>query len=230
MTAISSPRALLFDLDGTLLDSAPAFLTALDTYCDQVGRPRITAHREHYASAGARAAVAELYSITAEHPEFERHRADFLSVYLKTPVTLNRWYPGAEALMTRLTDDGIPWGIVTNKPRPHTEAVLDHLLADTPPPSLICQGDLPTIKPDPAMLLAAAHELGVDTANCLYAGDHRRDIQAAHAAGMYSLACTYGYLHDNDDPELWGADDLVHTPHELTEKVLQWLTPHPITN
>lgn len=217
-------RALLFDLDGTLLDSAPAFLAALDAYCDQAGLPRIADHREHYASAGARAAVAELYNMTADHPDFERHRADFLALYLDIPVSLNHWYPGVQSLLFQLTEQSIPWGIVTNKPRPHTEAVLNHILADIHVPSLVCQGDLPTIKPDPAMLLAGASELGCDGEHCLYAGDHLRDIQAARAAGMYALACTYGYLHDNDDPELWGADDLVHSPHELTEKALQWLT------
>ncbi len=230
MTQFSGEKALLFDLDGTLLDSAPAFLCALDTYCDQAGLTRITEHREHYASAGARAAVAQLYNIEPDHPDFENHRADFLEIYLETPVTLNQWYPGIENLLKRLTKNRVPWGIVTNKPRPHTEAVLGHLMADLALPSLVCQGDLPTIKPDPAMLHAACNDLGLAPDQCIYAGDHLRDIQAAKAAGMPSIACTYGYLHDNDTPELWGADALVRTPQELTEKAFEWLTIEPIVN
>ncbi|WP_108125657.1 HAD family hydrolase [Saccharospirillum mangrovi] len=219
-----SQRALLFDLDGTLLDSAPAFMTAMDAYADQVGLPRLTKHREHYASAGARAAVAAIHSIDRDHPQFQQFREEFLALFLDTPVSLNQWYPGVKTLLTQLTDQQIPWGIVTNKPRPHTLAVLEVLLPQQPP-ALVCQGDLDTIKPDPAMLWAASDALNVDPADCLYAGDHERDIQAAKAAGMRSLACTYGYLHVDDDPKQWQADDLAETAHQLTEKALQWLTP-----
>lgn len=221
-------RALLFDLDGTLLDSAPAFMTAMDAYADQVGRPRLTEHREHYASAGARAAVAAIHGIERSHPQFQRYREDFLALFLDTPVELNRWYPGLDQLLAELSERQAPWGIVTNKPRPHTLAVLDTLLPE-PPPTLVCQGDLATIKPDPAMLWAASDELGVTPADCLYAGDHERDIQAARAAGMSSLACTYGYLHADDDPLNWQADDLAHSAQQLTDKALQWLIPetHP---
>lgn len=222
-------NAVLFDLDGTLLDSAPAFLAALDQYCDQVGRPHITAHRQHYASAGARAAVAEIYNITHDHPEFEARRADFLDIFLKTPVSLNSWYPGITQLLQSLTDQGMPWGIVTNKPRPHTEAVLSELLPQLPA-ALICQGDLPTIKPAPEMLLAAAEQLKIPANRCLYAGDHLRDVQAAQAARMRSLGCTYGYLHADEDPTHWQADDLAHTSHELTQKAMQWLTLTPNPN
>lgn len=221
-----SERALLFDLDGTLLDSAPAFMTAMDAYADAVGLPRLTEHREHYASAGARAAVAAIHGIDRSHPNFQDYRAEFLAIFLDTPVELNHWYPGIESLLATLTEQGTPWGIVTNKPRPHTLAVLDALLPQTPP-ALVCQGDLPTIKPDPAMLWAASDALNVQPADCLYAGDHQRDIEAAHAAGMRSLACSYGYLHADDDPQQWQADDLAESTHQLTEKALQWLTPLP---
>lgn len=220
-------RALLFDLDGTLLDSAPAFMTAMDAYADDVGRPRLTEHREHYASAGARAAVAAIHDIDRDHPQFQQFREAFLAIFLDTPVALNRWYPGVEQLLAELTERDVPWGIVTNKPRPHTLAVLETLLPQAPP-TLVCQGDLDTIKPDPAMLWAASDSLGVSAADCLYAGDHERDILAAKAAGMRSLACTYGYLHIDDDPYQWQADDLAQTAHQLTEKALQWLTPSPL--
>lgn len=221
-----SQRALLFDLDGTLLDSAPAFMTAMDAYADSVGLPRLTEHREHYASAGARAAVAAIHDIDRSHPKFQDYREAFLAIFLDTPVELNHWYPGIEALLATLTDQGTPWGIVTNKPRPHTLAVLDALLPQIPP-ALVCQGDLPTIKPDPAMLWAASDALKVQPADCLYAGDHQRDIEAAQAAGMRSLACSYGYLHADDDPHQWQADDLAESTHQLTEKALQWLTLLP---
>lgn len=224
-----SARSVLFDLDGTLLDSAPAFLAALDQYCDAVNRPRITEHRRHYASAGARAAVAEIYGIDKTHPRFESHRADFLDIFLRTPVQLNQWYPGILRLLRQLSEQGLRWGIVTNKPRPHTEAVLGQLLPH-PPGALVCQGDLPTIKPEPEMLLAAADQLNIPASHCLYAGDHLRDIQAAQAADMRSLGCTYGYLHADEDPKHWQADDLAQTPDELTQKALQWLTQPPNPN
>ncbi|MHA7881367.1 MAG: HAD family hydrolase [Saccharospirillum sp.] len=219
-----SERALLFDLDGTLLDSAPAFLHALDRYCEQIGKPPIQAHRDHYASAGARMAMVAIHQIPLDDPKLERHRADFLTLYLDTPPELNRWYPGMAEWLTALTETGTPWGIVTNKPRPHTEVVLTHLLGNDVPAALVCQGDLPTMKPAPEMLLAAAETLGHAPADCLYAGDHQRDVQAARAAGMACLACTYGYLHEDDDPNHWQADALAHSPAELTLKATDWLS------
>lgn len=220
---MTARKGLLFDLDGTLLDSAPAFMAAMDAYADQVGLPRLTEHREHFASAGARAAIREIHQMTSEHPRFHQRRADFLALFLDTPVTLNSWYPGIRDWLLELNRDGIPWGIVTNKPRPHTEKVLAELL-ELEPPALVCQGDLPTIKPDPAMLWAASDQLGLAPEHCLYAGDHERDVQAGQAARMHTLACTFGYLHEEDQPDRWGAHGLVHTPLELKHTATQWLT------
>ncbi|MDX1267767.1 MAG: HAD-IA family hydrolase [Oceanisphaera sp.] len=220
---MTARKGLLFDLDGTLLDSAPAFMAAMDAYADQVGLPRLTEHREHFASAGARAAIREIHQMTPEHPRFNQRRADFLALFLDTPVTLNSWYPGIRDWLLELDRDGIPWGIVTNKPRPHTEKVLAQLL-EREPPALVCQGDLPTIKPDPAMLWAASDQLGLAPEHCLYAGDHERDVQAGQAARMHTLACTFGYLHEEDQPDRWGAHGLVHTPLELKHTATQWLT------
>ena len=220
---MTARKGLLFDLDGTLLDSAPAFMAAMDAYADQVGLPRLTEHREHFASAGARAAIREIHQMTPEHPRFNQRRADFLALFLDTPVTLNSWYPGIRDWLLELDRDGIPWGIVTNKPRPHTEKVLAELL-EREPPALVCQGDLPTIKPDPAMLWAASDQLGLAPEHCLYAGDHERDVQAGQAARMHTLACTFGYLHEEDQPDRWGAHGLVHTPLELKHTATQWLT------
>lgn len=220
---MTARKGLLFDLDGTLLDSAPAFMAAMDAYADQVGLPRLTEHREHFASAGARAAIREIHQMTPEHPRFNQRRADFLALFLDTPVTLNSWYPGIRDWLLELDREGIPWGIVTNKPRPHTEKVLAELL-ELEPPALVCQGDLPTIKPDPAMLWAASDQLGLAPEHCLYAGDHERDVQAGKAARMHTLACTFGYLHEEDQPDRWGAQGLVHTPLELKHTANQWLT------
>jgi phosphoglycolate phosphatase len=221
---MTAAKALLFDLDGTLLDSAPAFMAAMDAYADQVGLPRLTDHREHFASAGARAAIREIHTMTPAHPQFDQRRADFLALFLDTPVTLNSWYPGIKDWLLELNQAGIPWGIVTNKPRPHTEKVLAALLDTVKPPALVCQGDLPTIKPDPAMLWSASDQLGLAPEQCLYAGDHERDVQAGRAARMHTLACTFGYLHDSDKPDQWGAHGLVNTPVELKHKATQWLT------
>ncbi|MCH8530294.1 MAG: HAD-IA family hydrolase [Saccharospirillum sp.] len=223
-----SKRALLFDLDGTLLDSAPAFLEALDRYCDTIGKPVISEHRDHYASAGARMAMAAIHQIALDHPELEQHREVFLTLYLDTPPELNRWYPGMDSWLVQLTEAETPWGIVTNKPRPHTEAVLNHLLGTELPTCLVCQGDLPTMKPEPEMLFAAAEALGLAPEQCLYSGDHLRDVQAARAAGMAAVACTYGYLHDDDDPNDWQADALAHSPAELTLKATDWLSNRPL--
>jgi phosphoglycolate phosphatase len=221
---MTAPKALLFDLDGTLLNSAPAFMAAMDAYSDQVQLPRLTEHREHFASAGARAAIREIHQMTPEHPRFNQRRADFLALFLDTPVALNSWYPDIKEWLLELDQAGVAWGIVTNKPRPHTEKVLATLLDDITPPALVCQGDLPTIKPDPAMLWAASDTLGLAPHQCLYAGDHERDVQAGLAANMHTLACTFGYLHDDDQPDLWGAHGLAHTPLELKSKATQWLT------
>ncbi|MEX0624399.1 HAD family hydrolase [Saccharospirillum sp.] len=221
---MTAGKGLLFDLDGTLLDSAPAFMTAMDAYSDDVGLPRLTEHREHFASAGARAAIRQIHQMTPEHPLFHQRRAHFLALFLDTPVTLNTWYPGIKDWLLELDQKGVPWGIVTNKPRPHTEKVLAALLDDVQPPALVCQGDLPTIKPDPAMLWSASDQLGLAPEQCLYAGDHERDVQAGQAARMHTLACTFGYLHDDDQPDQWGAHGLVRTPIELKRTATQWLT------
>lgn len=215
-----SPQAVLFDLDGTLIDSAPDLGAAADKMRTDRGLPPLSlADYRPMAGAGARGMLGIAFGLTPESPEFAALREEFFMNYETRMLFDTHVFVGVTELIDALVAREMPWGIVTNKAARFT----DPLVAATPQfatASAVVSGDTtPHAKPHPEPLLEAARRLGVDPTRCIYVGDDERDIVAGRAAGMMTLAATYGYMGANADFTRWKADGRVESPLE----VLQWL-------
>ena len=212
-------RALLLDLDGTLLDTAPDMAGALNALRCESGFPELefTAIRPQ-VSHGA-AALVRLGFPTARDAEFERLRRRFLDLYRGALATHTRLFPGYDAVLDALAARAVPWGIVTNKPGWLTEPLLAALDLARRVGCVVAGDTLAERKPHPAPLLHAAALLGVEPAACVYAGDAERDIIAGRAAGMATVAVRFGYLAAGEDPGAWNPDGIVERPGEL----LDWI-------
>ncbi|ROR32285.1 phosphoglycolate phosphatase [Inmirania thermothiophila] len=211
--------AVLFDLDGTLLDTAPDMARALNRVLAEEGRPPLPFPCiRPVVSHGGMALVRLGFGIGPEDPAFERLRRRFLDHYAAGLSLETRLFPGMERVLAALEAEGIPWGVVTNKPAWLTEPLLGDLgLAGRA--AVVVSGDtLAVRKPDPAPILHALARVGADPAAALYVGDAERDVAAGRAAGTTTLVALFGYLGASDRPETWGADALVDAP----EAILPW--------
>ena len=210
----NAPKAVLFDLDGTLVDSAGDLMAALSHVRKTIGLTEPTpAHAANFVSGGAAAMMRA--GLPADwHDEIERLRNDFLDYYAQNICVHSKLYPGAMELFARLNEQGIAWGIVTNKPialaRELTRALkLEHA-------AMLGGDSLAVKKPDPAPLFAACQQLGVLPENTWMVGDDLRDIQAGQRAGCpVTIACAYGYLGDSLPIEQWGASWIANSLAEL---------------
>ncbi|MET4572695.1 2-phosphoglycolate phosphatase [Stenotrophomonas rhizophila] len=209
------PRAVLFDLDGTLLDSAPDMLATANAMLAARGRAPITLEAlRPVVSKGSRAMVAVAF------PELGQEARDAL-----VPEFLDRYegligqhavlFDGVAGMLDALEAAGCAWGIVTNKPEYLARLILPQLGWETRCAVLIGGDSLAQRKPHPLPLLAAAERMGIDPRTCIYVGDDERDIVAANAAGMASVAALWGYRLDADDPLAWGAEVMVEQPEAL---------------
>lgn len=213
-------QAVLFDLDGTLIDSAPDLGAAADKMRTDRGFSSLPlADYRPMAGAGARGMLGIAFGLTPESPEFPELREEFFKNYEARMLLDTHIFAGVAELIDELDAQGLPWGIVTNKAARFT----DPLVAAIPQfatASAVVSGDTtPHAKPHPEPLLEAARRLNVDPVRCIYVGDDERDIVAGRAAGMTTLAATYGYMGANADVALWQAHGCVESPFE----VLQWL-------
>lgn len=200
-------RAVLFDLDGTLVDTADEFVPVVQALRAEHGHGPMDEQRIRASvSNGARALVMLGLSIDDEHPDFEDRRLRLLDLYSEVVGTMARPYPGIEPLLAVFAEQGIAWGIATNKPRPYTEPLMAGLNLQPPSASTVCPDDVANRKPDPECLLRNCAEIGCAPAEAIYIGDHARDIEAGRRAGMYTIAAAYGYIEPGDDPAGWGAD------------------------
>ncbi len=217
MTKVKFPDVVLFDLDGTLLDSAPDMLAAINAMRAERGAPEMTlAELRPHVSRGARAMLATGF------PQFCQGTRDamvveFLDGYQRQLGRHGAAFDGIEPMLAALEAAGSRWGIVTNKPEYLAQALLPLLGWQTRCAILIGGDTLPVRKPDPLPLLHAAHWLGVDARDCVYVGDDERDIVAARAAGMPSVVALWGYRLDGDDPLEWGGDMLIDVPRGLID-------------
>jgi len=214
---LSFPALALFDLDGTLLDSAPDFVATLNRMLAERGEPAmpLDALRPH-VSKGARAMLA------AGFPRLDVATRDamipaFLEIYQQELARHGAPFEGVEALLDAIETAGCRWGIVTNKPE-YLAVQLLPLLGWQRRCAVLVGGDtLPVRKPDPLPLLHAAMQLGLAADDCVYVGDDERDILAARAASMPSIAALWGYRLDEDDPATWQADVSAATPQALLD-------------
>ncbi len=211
------PRVALFDLDGTLLDSAPDMLATANRMLAARDRaPTTLAMLRQHVSKGARAMVA------ATFPELDEAGRDalvpeFLQVYREELGRHSVLFDGVAAMLQALEDDGARWGIITNKAEYLARDVVAGLEWESRCAVLVGGDTYPEKKPHPLPLLEAARRLGVAPSDCVYVGDDERDVVAARAAGMPSIAVTWGYRLDGEDPETWRAEAIAREPRELLD-------------
>ncbi len=212
-------EAVLFDLDGTLVDSAPDLGAAVDQMRVRRGLPSLPhAVYRRVASAGARGLLAAAFDMQPEDADYAAYREEFLANYEQRLLQQTAPFAGIASLLQTLQQQGLPWGIVTNKPAKYAEPIARGL-DDLRSAAVVISGDtLPHAKPHPAPLLEAARRIRIAPQRCLYVGDDLRDIQAAHAADMVSVAALWGYLGDVA-VETWGAQLLAQQPAQI----LAWL-------
>ena len=215
-----SAVAILVDLDGTLVDTAPDLVSVLNKLLTDRARPPVPyAIARNEVSNGALGLLRLGFPQWQSDAELEPLRLEFLEVYTRHVCINSRLFNGLDTIFSKLHDNSIPWGIVTNKPHSMTTPLLEAL--DLPyPPSCVVSGDrLPQRKPHPAPLLLGAEEIGLDAQHCVYVGDAQRDIEAGRAAGMATIAAAYGYIRADDDPAQWGASAVIRRPRDLIDAV-----------
>lgn len=215
-------KAVLFDLDGTLFDTAPDFVVVLNELRQQEQLPPLadTTIRE-VVSNGARAMVRLGFGVDEGQTGFDQLRERLLDLYLAHLAKHTVPFPGIEKLLNQLAEYGIAWGVVTNKPSAYTIPLLQAFAHLPTPGAIICPDDVTNRKPDPEPILLACKRIGCEPSEAIYVGDHVRDIQAGRAAGMPTVACSYGYVDSGDDPESWNADHLIHNASEIWPLIQQ---------
>lgn len=206
--------AVLFDLDGTLVDTAPDLVAVLNEMLAERGRPRMPyAIARNVVSNGARGLIELGFGAADTLPDYETLRAEFLSIYARGVCNGSRLFFDLQDIARAFP--AVAWGIVTNKPTALTHGLLAGLGIDGLPGAVIGGDRLPQRKPHPAPLLLAAQELGVPPERCIYVGDAPRDIEAGKAAGMRTVVAAYGYISPLENVRAWAADAVVRHPAEL---------------
>jgi len=209
-------RAVLFDLDGTLIDSAPDLGAAVDAMRVMRGLPPLPLETYRpMAGSGARGMLGIAFGITPEHPDFPKMREEFFSTYEACMTQRTRVFDGVAELIEQLGGCKLPWGVVTNKAMRFAGPLTQKMPLFQSVVTVVGGDTTPHPKPHPAPLLEAARRVGVAPQQCMYVGDDERDIQAGRAAGMFTVAASYGYLGANGDIGRWGADAHIAYPLEL---------------
>ena len=209
----TSIECVLFDLDGTLIDTADDFQMVLNSMLDQSGRPRVAATQiRQTVSNGARALIKLAYEIEETDAGFDDLLQQLLDHYYEQlQVTKATAYPGILLLLEQLEAAGIHWGIVTNKPEKYSRLLLEKLDLLHRCQVLVCPEHVSAKKPHPEPLLLAVEKLDCDIERTVYLGDHLRDMQAAKNADIIAIAARYGYLEDGAKIEEWNADFIVNS-------------------
>ncbi len=207
----------MFDLDGTLADTAPDLAAAANRMRTEQGHEPLPVERlRPFASAGARGLVHAAFGIKPDDAEFPALRESFLEYYGEKVCERTRLFPGMAELLRELGARGLRWGIVTNKATRFTERIVSKL--GLKPDCVVCGDTTPHLKPHPAPLLHAAEELKLAPKHCLYVGDDLRDMQAARAAGMTPVAVEWGYHHpEQGTPGTWQAAMVIAHPLDLVK-------------
>ena len=213
-------RAILFDMDGTLLDTAPDFIAICQAMLAERGMAPIADKLiRDEISGGARAMVAATIAMSPEDEGFEALRLEFLERYQRDCAVHSKLFEGMSELLDDIEKGGLIWGVVTNKPVRFAEPIMQRLGLAERSALLICPDHVKNSKPDPEPLILACKTLDLDPASVLFVGDDLRDIESGRDAGTRTAAVRYGYIHPQDNPNNWGADVVVDHPLEL-RKVL----------
>lgn len=213
-------RAVLFDMDGTLLDTAPDFIAIAQAMLADRNLPAVPDKLiRDEVSGGARAMVAATFAMPPEDPQFEALRLEFLERYQRDCAVHSKLFDGMDELLTDIEKAGLIWGVVTNKPVRFAQPIMERLGLAERSALLICPDHVTHSKPHPEPMILACRMLDLDPASVLFVGDDLRDIESGRDAGTKTAAVRYGYIHPDDNPDHWGADVVVDHPMEL-RKVL----------
>ncbi len=214
------PRTVLFDLDGTLLDTAPDLAYALNRVLGANGRSPLPPEEiRPHASHGSRSLIKLGFNLSPGEEGYEERRLELLEIYRDNLAARTRLFPGMDTVLDTIEQRGMNWGVVTNKPSWLTDPLMQALnLTDRA--ACIVSGDTTgNSKPHPEPMLHACRLAGSPPGECLYVGDAARDVEAGCAAGMRTIVALFGYVGADDKPETWGADGAIRQPDEL----LEWL-------
>ncbi len=219
------PAAVLFDLDGTLADTAPDLARALNRLLDEEDRPPLPLDEiRPVVSRGTEALLDLAFGPAGDDVGTRlRRRERLLSLYTASIADETRLFPGMAVLLDRLETAAIPWGVVTNKPARLTEPLMEELGLARRAACIVSGDTTPYRKPHPGPLLHACRTIGVEAPGCLYVGDAERDIAAGRSAGMTTLVALFGYIAPDDDPLAWSADGLI----DAAPAILDWIGPSP---
>ena len=218
-----SPRGILFDLDGTLVDTAPDLVGALYDLLDEIDQPS-----PEYSlcrlrvSQGARGLIELALGIGPEAAEFEALRSRFLDLYAGRVSRESRLYPGVTELLMLLAEKQIPWAVATNKPVRFAGPLLADLQLDVPSGVVVTPDQVEKAKPDPAMIEVALGQLGLSPEQCWFVGDAEQDIVAGRAAGVTTAIARWGYIAADESIASWGADRQFDDLAALIEAARHW--------
>jgi phosphoglycolate phosphatase len=213
-------QSLLFDLDGTLLDTAPDLAYALNLLLKKHGRtPLPFPMIRPVASDGAKGLLSLGFGINEKDPQYDVLRDEFIATYANNIANQTRLFEGMEAVLQLLEQQNITWGIVTNKPAKLTHALLEKINLYHRAACIVSGDTLLTRKPDPEPLLHACKLLNHEPARCIYIGDAKRDIEAGQRAGMLTILARYGYINSDENTDGWNANITIERPQEI----IKWL-------
>lgn len=216
MKLFTDVQAVLFDLDGTLIDSAPDLGAAADKMRTDRGLPSLPlAHYRPLAGAGARGMLGVAFGMTPEHPDFMAYREEFFVNYENAMTERTVIFEGVSDMIAAIASAGLPWGVVTNKASRFTNPLTAAMPLFATAGAIVSGDTTPHAKPHPEPLFEAARRLDVDPVRCVYVGDDERDIMAGLAAGMGTVAATYGYLGQQTDVNRWNAHLHIDAPLSL---------------
>ena len=210
-------KAILFDLDGTLLDTAPEFTDGINELRLERGLPPLLLNYVRPAvSHGSAEVVKTGFNLTNDHPDFAALKQRFLEIYQSNLGNNTHYFPGIQELLVKIEQLGLKWGIVTNKPHFLTQPLLEKLHLAKRAHCIVSGDTLSVAKPHPLPILHACEQMGILPQDCYYVGDAERDIIAGKAAGvMATFMVLYGYLAPKDKPYEWGADHYIQHPKEI---------------
>jgi phosphoglycolate phosphatase len=216
-------RAVMFDLDGTLLDTAPDFIAVVNALLQENERDELP-HDIIRAcvSNGSKAMVMMAFAIEETHENFQPLRARLLELYTQHIAVFTKPFPGIQDLLNKLAEHNIPWGIATNKPAAYTVPLMEQLSMQPAPAIVLCPDHVQDSKPHPESLFLAAKELGCTAEDIIYVGDHQRDIECGRRAGSITIAAAYGYV-GKEDIDSWQADYRVEHAEEIWPIIEKYL-------
>ena len=209
-------KGLLFDLDGTLLDTAPDFITALNLQLALHNRPPLpdSAIRTSVTN-GSIGLIQAGFNLDPEHSNFETLREEFLELYFDNLADRTALFEGLQQVLDECQSRHIPWGVVTNKPWRYTQSVMSQMGLMEAAATVICPDHVQETKPHPEPILLACSEIALPPEECIYVGDHIRDIQAGRSAGARNIAAAWGYIEEHENIDNWQADWVVEKSGQL---------------